>query len=113
MKVALHSEISDGAIDEYRENHQRIPAELRAVFDEAGIHEWLIWRSGNRLFHYIDCDDFHEAMRVVSAAGANDRWQTHIGQFVAGFRDADGTEGFEPLELIWGLAAQREAEHTG
>lgn len=110
MKVALHSEIVADGIEDYREHHERIPEELRAVFDEAGIAEWTIWRSGNRLFHLIECDDFEEAMRVVNAAPANDRWQRHIGRFVAGFLDADGHDGFAPLEEIWDLQHQRTEE---
>ncbi|MGC0249354.1 L-rhamnose mutarotase [Pseudactinotalea sp. Z1748] len=112
MKVALHSELAVDSIEDYREDHERIPEELRAVFDVAGIAEWTIWRSGNRLFHLIECDDFDEAMRVVNAAPANARWQRHIGRFVTGFLDADGRDGLAPLEEIWDLQHQRNEERS-
>ena len=112
MKFALHSEIVDGQIDGYRRNHAQIPEDLLALFAEAGIRDWTIWRSGHRLFHLVECDDFAAAMEVVNASQVNDRWQAEIGTFVAGFHDADGGPGFSPLEEIWDLAAQREGSPT-
>ena len=109
MRIALHSEIQPGHIDDYRAHHARIPEDLRAVFDEAGIAEWTIWRSGLRLFHLIECADFDAAMEVVNASQANERWQADIGRFVAIFHDRDGAEGFAPLEEVWSLSAQRAA----
>lgn len=109
MRIALHSEITPGHIDEYRARHARIPDELRELFDEAGIADWTIWRSGHRLFHLVECDDFDAAMAVVNASAANDRWQADIGRFVAVFHDRDGQEGFAPLDEVWSLQAQREA----
>lgn len=110
MRVALHSLIADGAIDDYRSHHARIPDDLRDLFAEAGIHDWIIWRSGRDLFHLIDCDDFDEAMRIVGAAPANDAWQADIGRFVEGFRGPDGEDGFTPIEQVWALAEQRGSE---
>ena len=75
MRIALHSVIREGAIDEYRSHHARVPDELVALFDRAGIHDWVIWRSGDRLFHLVDCDDFDHAMTIVGADLANERWQ--------------------------------------
>lgn len=57
MRVALHSEIAPGAVEEYRDRHHRVPDELVALFERAGIRDWTIFRSGHRLFHLVDCDD--------------------------------------------------------
>lgn len=110
MRIALHSVIRDGSIDDYRTHHARVPDELVALFDRAGIHDWIIWRSGDRLFHVVDCDDWDAAMAVVGADPANDRWQADIGRFVDVFLDADGAEAFTPIDEVWGLAAQRAAQ---
>ena len=37
MRVALHSTIRAGAVDQYREHHARVPDELRALFDRVGV----------------------------------------------------------------------------
>ncbi|MEV6591264.1 L-rhamnose mutarotase [Streptomyces acidicola] len=108
MRVALHSEIREGAIDLYRERHLRIPDDLVAVFGRLGIHDWTIWRSGRRLFHLVDCDDWDAAYAALPQEPADQAWQRDVGRFVELFRDADGTEGADPLELMWNLAAQRD-----
>lgn len=106
MRVALHSTLRDGAIDDYLREHARVPDDLRELFGRAGIRDWAIWRSGDRLFHVIECDDFDEAMRVIRADEADARWQAHIGRFVEQFLGPDGEIGYLPLETVWSLEAQ-------
>lgn len=108
MRVALHSEIREGAVDSYRERHLVIPDDLVAVFGRLGIHDWTIWRSGRRLFHLVECDDWDAAYAALPQEPADQEWQRDIGRFVELFRDAEGTEGTGPLEQIWDLAAQRD-----
>ena len=109
MRIALHSVIVDGAVDQDRSHHARIPDDLRDLFAEAGIHDWIIWRSGRNLFHLVECDDFDRAMRIVDAAPANAAWQADIGRFVDGFHGPDGEEGFLPIEQVWSLEDQRSS----
>ena len=63
MRIALHSVIAEGAIDDYRTHHARVPDGLRDLFGVAGIEDWTIWRSGRNLFHIVECEDFDAAMR--------------------------------------------------
>jgi L-rhamnose mutarotase len=108
VRIALHSVLVKGGADDYRREHVRIPDDLRALFDRAGIQDWVIWRSGRRLFHLVDCDDFERAMGVIDPDPANLRWQEHIGRFVVAFHGADGENAYAPLERVWSLAQQRE-----
>lgn len=110
MKVALHSTLREGAAADYRREHARIPDELLALFDRAGIRDWIIWRSGDRLFHVVDCEDFDAAMTVIRADDADRRWQDHIGVYVDDFYGPDGEPGYLPLEQIWGLQDQRRTD---
>ncbi|MFI2297007.1 L-rhamnose mutarotase [Isoptericola sp. NPDC019571] len=107
MIVALHSVLRPGAVDDYRVEHAAIPADLDAAFARVGIHGWTIWRSGERLFHVVDCDDFDAAIAALDDDPANVAWQASIGRWVEVFRDADGQDGFAPLAQVWSLAAQR------
>lgn len=107
MRVALHSEIAPGAIDDYRRHHAVIPDELVDTFDRVGIRSWTIFRSGHRLFHDVICDDWDAANAALDADPANARWQADIGRFVELFRDADGEAGYAPLEVMWDLEAQK------
>lgn len=109
MRYALHSVIADGSIDDYRTQHVRIPDDLQALFTEVGIREWTIWRSGYRLFHLVECDDFAASMAAIDEHPANVRWQKTIGPFVDEFYQADGTPGFTPIEEVWDLTQQRDA----
>lgn len=110
MRIALHSVIREGAIDDYRTNHERVPDALAALFERAGIRDWIIWRSGDRLFHLVDCDDFDHAMRIIRADPADERWQADIGRFVEAFHGPDGELEYAPLDEVWSLAAQRAAD---
>lgn len=109
MKIALHSVLTSDSRDDYRREHARVPDDLARLFARAGIRDWTIWRSGDRLFHLVDCDDWEEAMRIVKSDPADERWQAHIGRFVAGFRGPDGDEGDAPLEQIWSLTEQAQS----
>lgn len=108
MRIALHSEIREGAVDDYRTAHERIPDALAETFARIGIREWTIWRSGHRLFHLVECEDWDAAVAALADDPADHAWQADIGRFVELFRDAGGAEGTAPLELVWDLAAQRE-----
>lgn len=106
MRIALHSELRPGAIAGYLDAHRVIPADLAATFARIGIHDWSIWRSGHRLFHLVECDDWDAAVAALDEDPANAVWQRDIGEFVELFRDTDGDEGFRALELVWRLVDQ-------
>ncbi|QFG69488.1 L-rhamnose mutarotase [Ornithinimicrobium pratense] len=108
MRIALHSEIREGAIDDYRTHHEVIPDELVATFARIGIQDWTIWRSGRRLFHMVECDDWDTVQEALRHDPADARWQANIGRYVELFRGVDGEEGTSPLEQVWDLRAQRE-----
>lgn len=112
MRIALHSEIAPGRIAGYVEEHVRIPDNLAATFARLGIHDWTIWRSGHRLFHVVDCDDWDSALEALADDPANLEWQARIGPFVALFRDDDGAERMAPLAQVWQLTAQTRADRS-
>lgn len=107
MRIALHSTLRPGAAADYLREHARVPDDLRALFDRAGIQDWTIWRSGDRLFHLVECDDFAAAMLALDDDPANRRWQAsingHVDHFVTDGPDPEGMV----LPLVWTLTAQR------
>lgn len=107
MIVVLHSDIVDGAVPEYLQAHFRVPDDLAAAFVAVNIRNWTIWRSGRRLFHLVECDDFDKAMSKLHDDPANRKWQKIIGPLVDIFRDGDGNEGSMPLPIVWSLAVQK------
>jgi L-rhamnose mutarotase len=107
MRVALHSEIRDGHIAGYVEHHRVIPDSLCELFATVGISNWSIWRSGLRLFHLVECDDWDAAITQIENHPANLEWQANIGRFVELFRDSDGDSTMAPLDLVWSLESQQ------
>ena len=106
MIVALHSEIREGAVDAYRDAHVTIPDDLAATFARIGITDWSIWRSGRRLFHLVECDDWDAATTALATDPANAAWQATIGQYVVTFRGPVGVVGVAALEPVWQLREQ-------
>ncbi len=104
MIVALHSRLRPGHAEAYERDHQAIPDELGAAFTRVGIRDWSIWRSGEDLFHLVDCEDFEAAMAALADDPANVRWQARIGTHVQTFLP-DGAPA--ALPGVWILAAQR------
>lgn len=109
MLYAFHSTIRVGMIDGYRIEHEVIPEDLARLFAEVGIRDWIIWRSGDRLFHLVDCDDFVASLAKVNVSPVNEKWQRQIGPYVEGFLDRDGHPGFAELERTWALSDQNAA----
>lgn len=107
MRIALHSIVRDGREAGYEEAHAAIPDDLVDSFDRVGIHDWTIWRSGQDLFHLVDCDDFAVAMTALDTDPANERWQAFIGPYVDHFvTTGDGPEGMI-VGRVWSLGDQR------
>jgi L-rhamnose mutarotase len=104
--VALHSVLRPGREEGYDAAHERIPEDLIEAHRRAGIQDWRIWRSGNDLFHLVECDDFGAAMRSLESEPANRRWQAVIGDYVDHFRVTPS--GTLPLPLVWRMRDQIE-----
>ncbi|MFB7843903.1 L-rhamnose mutarotase [Microbacterium sp. NPDC056052] len=109
-RFALHSTIRADAIDDYVAQHRRIPDDLQGVFDRVGVIDWVIWRSGDRLFHLVDCDDIDDVMRRIGESPENEAWQRDIGRFVSRFHGPDGQDDAAPLAEVWALSTQRQDE---
>lgn len=106
MRVALHSEIRAGLIEDYCAHHQAVPSDLLDLFARVGIRDWTIWRSGHRLFHLVECEDWEAALKGIETEPANLQWQKKIGPFIELFIDDEGEPGVSPLMEVWNLNAQ-------
>jgi len=102
--VALHSVLRVGSEAGYDNAHRRIPQELIEAHLRAGITDWRIWRSGNHLFHLVECDDLARALQILDEDPANLRWQETIGVFVDHFEVPSAFA--EGLPLVWGMRQQ-------
>ncbi|GAA0960219.1 L-rhamnose mutarotase [Kribbella koreensis] len=105
-RLALHSRLIPGTEEAYELEHARVWPELITVMNQAGIHDWSIWRSGRDLFHLVECDDYEAAVAQLSNDPIDRRWQDHMSQFVESFaKNPDGAGG-QALRHVWTMSEQ-------
>lgn len=110
MKVALHSILCSGQEAAYEQAHAVIPTEMVASLQAAGIRDWSIWRSGEHLFHLVDCDDFTTAMARLAEDPVNHRWQEQMAVYVDHFVEDEARPDSQPLREVWTLASQQAVD---
>ena len=66
-------------IKEYKRRHDEIWPEMTEMLNEAGIHNYSIWNSGNELFAYMECHiDPEESARIQAESEVGKRWAKHM-----------------------------------
>lgn len=110
MRVALHSFLREGQELAYEDAHRVIPPDLLAALQRVGITEWSIWRSGNHLFHLVDCEDFAAALTQLAGDPVDQRWQETMSAYVEGFATNPEGAGGQGLRHVWTLSEQAAAE---
>ena len=78
-KYAWKAKIRKGMEKEYVRRHNEIWQELVDVLRQAGIRNYTIWRSGEELFGYYECEKGIEtACRVHAESAVVDRWNEYM-----------------------------------
>jgi L-rhamnose mutarotase len=62
-------------VDEYVEAHKHVWPEMLDALRAAGIRNYTIFRAGNEMFGYFECDDLATAERHLAAQDVSSRWQ--------------------------------------
>lgn len=102
MKVGIHTTLKPGAEERYEEYHRAVWPEVLAAIRRAGITEYVIFRDGLDLFHYIECDDYDGAIAELARDPVNVRWQAEMAPMMAVAHDYSGA-GRDRLPLIFEL----------
>jgi len=103
MRVALHTRLKRGAVEEYEAAHREVPAELLRAIRAAGAHRWTIWRSGLDLFHVIECEDYGRLLGELADLPVNVDWQARMAELLDVVHDY-GAEGADAgLPVVWEL----------
>ncbi|MCP2164776.1 L-rhamnose mutarotase [Goodfellowiella coeruleoviolacea] len=99
--VALHTRLKPGRETDYDRVHARIPVELDEALRAAGVRSWRIWRSGQDLFHVVECDDYARMRQHLRDHPANVPWQATMADLLD---VADDYSGSRPdVKLVWEL----------
>jgi L-rhamnose mutarotase len=87
-------------IDEYVEAHRAVWPELLAALKEAGVRNYSIFRSANRMFGYFEADDLEAAGRYLAGQDVNARWQDAMANLL---EERVPDAGPPPLEEVFRL----------
>lgn len=110
--VALHTRLLAGREADYDRIHAVIPADLDTALRAAGVHSWRIYRSGQDLFHLVECDDYAGMRAFLRDHPANIPWQAQMGDLLEVNDDYSGQDTGIPQ--VWALPGEpaQSAEPT-
>lgn len=102
-KYAWRAKIAEGKRDEYVKRHREIWPEMLAALKAAGIGNYTIWRDGDDLFGYYECEkgvgyaaEYQKTSPVVK------RWNEYMKDVL--IMAADEETGAQPhLEKVFEL----------
>lgn len=101
--VGLHIQLSSGAEEIYESAHQQMPSDVVEALRRAGIQNWKIFRDGRDLFHFIECEDYQQAMEQFLADPVGDRWQREMAILFDFTSSNDASRIRQPMQIIWSL----------
>ena len=102
MQVGLHTRIRPGAEERYEEYHRAVwPAVLEGI-RRAGITRYVIFRDGNDLFHFIECDDYDRAIAQIARDPVSMKWEAEIATMMQTTHDLSG-ESSDRMKKIFEL----------
>ena len=103
MRVALHTRVRADRVDAYEAAHREVPKELTDAIRAAGATSWTIWRSGQDLFHVLECEDYGRLLAELEELPVNVAWQARMAQLLDVVHDysRDGTGA--DLPVVWEL----------
>ncbi|MEO8907204.1 MAG: L-rhamnose mutarotase [Microbacteriaceae bacterium] len=102
--VALHTRLAQGREADYERIHAVVPPELDTALRQAGVHNWRIWRSGQDLFHLVECDDYAAMRAFLRDHPANLPWQARMGELLEVTDDYSGDD--HGIGLVWALPTE-------
>lgn len=94
-RYAWKARVLPGKLDEYIRRHDEIWPEMTEVLNEAGIHNYTIWNTGDELFGYYECDSIAVAGRVQAESPVVGKWNEYMKDVM--LMETDPVTGAQPL----------------
>ena len=102
MEIGLHTRIKPGMETKYEEYHRAVWPDVLKVIRESGITRYVIFRDGLDLFHFIECEDYDNAIAQIAKDPTSMRWEAEIATMMAVTHDFTG-EGGDRMKKIFQL----------
>ncbi len=81
---AFYARLNPGFEDAYIEAHGNMPRDLVAAYRKAGISNLLIFREGEWLFLYLECENLGTAIASLDNNPMELQWQALIKPMLEG-----------------------------
>ena len=101
-RVGFTMRLLPGAEAEYRRRHAAVWPEMLGALRAAGARNYSIFLDQNRLFAYLEVDDFAAFRPSMAATEVNDRWQAEMAALIDPLTDP-ATGFHQRLEEIFRL----------
>lgn len=98
-KVVWTGFVYPGKMGEYRCRHDRIWPEMQKALRDAGIRNYTIWSSGERLIGYYECESREETEKRKSADPVFGKWKDSMKNIMCLETEQEGL----PFEKIFSL----------
>ncbi|WP_327179337.1 L-rhamnose mutarotase [Streptomyces sp. NBC_01335] len=104
QRVCFLLKVRAERIEEYRQRHQPVWAEMRAALTEAGWRNYsLFLREDGLLVGYLETADFEKARAAMDATDVNARWQTEMADFFEALDGQAPDAAMRPLTEVFHL----------
>ncbi|WP_327347812.1 L-rhamnose mutarotase [Streptomyces europaeiscabiei] len=103
MRIALHTRVRAGRVEEYDAAHREVPEELTTAIRAAGVSEWTIWRSGTDLFHLLEVEDYAAMIAELEKLPVNIAWQARMADLLDVVHDYSASGSDAGLPVVWEL----------
>jgi L-rhamnose mutarotase len=99
-RVGWTGRLRPDKIDAYVEAHAAVWPEMLAMIKAAGVRNYSIYRFGDRVFGYYECDDPEASAAYMANAEVTTRWNAAMFPL---FAEEVATEGLVYLPEIFRL----------
>jgi L-rhamnose mutarotase len=89
-KYAWKGSVKEGCMEEYIRRHDEIWPEMTATLNEAGVHNYTIWNTGDHLFGYYECESVEYAHKVQAESHVVARWNKSMEGIMVMEKDENG-----------------------
>ena len=95
LRYAWTMRLRPHCADAYITRHRNIAPEMRATLNRAGYRNYSIFRHGDLLIRYFECDDLDRMKQVLAADEAAANWRASMAELVE--NTPNPQTGFLPL----------------
>ena len=104
QRVCFQLQVRPERLDEYRERHASVWAEMRDALASTGWRNYSLFLSSTGMvIGYLETEDFEAARHAMEQTDVNARWQAEMAEFFVGLEGRRPDEGLVQLQEIFHL----------